>query len=134
MDKDRREMTMGKIKTAEHYFAIGDRVMRTNGRSGEVIGFAIGKDGRRCLVLQMDDGHWKTYLCPMSDAQLLKVPSIAEVRRSLERAIEDAADHRGDYRDTDAIADYILDMARACFAGEELPVGRAVRFGGEPGR
>ena len=56
-------------------FHIGDKVIRKNGRIGTVIGFAIGKDSRHCLVLSMHDGHWRTYLCPIDEARLLKVPT-----------------------------------------------------------
>lgn len=106
-------------------FRLGEQVMRANGRVGTVIGLAWGKDGRACLVLSMHGNAWKTYLCPIKEARHLKVPSPAEVRHLLEQAIEDAADHKGDYRNTEAIADYILDMAHACFTNKEFPVGDA---------
>ena len=50
---------------------IGDKVIRKNGRIGTVIGGAIGKDGKHCLVLSMHDGHWRTYLCPIDEARKL---------------------------------------------------------------
>ena len=49
----------------------GDKVIRKNGRIGTVIGGAIGKDGKHCLVLSMHDGHWRTYLCPIDEARKL---------------------------------------------------------------
>lgn len=102
---------------------VGDKVMRKNGRTGEVIGFAVGKDGEHCLVLSMHDGHWKTYLCPIGEAMHLEVPSAAYVRQLIERAIEDAADHKGDdYRNADAIADHIMDVMRASFDGRPFPM------------
>ena len=52
-------------------FHIGDKVIRKNGRIGTVIGGAIGKDGKHCLVLSMHDGHWRTYLCPIDEARKL---------------------------------------------------------------
>lgn len=106
-------------------FSIGDRVMRKNGRTGEVIGFAIGKDGEKCLVLSMHDGHWKTYLCPISEAMHLKVPTMAEVKCRIEQAIEDAAENKGDYLDTEAAAAYIIEMMQASFDGRPFPVGGA---------
>lgn len=107
-------------------FHIGDRIVRENKRSGEVIGFAIGKDGKPCLVLSMHDGHWKTYLCPVSEAQKLKVPTVAEVRQEIMQAIQDAADGRS-YTPAKAEgrADALIDLAHACFFGEEFPVGGA---------
>lgn len=107
-------------------FHVGDRIMRANGRTGEVIGFAIGKDGEHCLVLSMHDGHWKTYLCPIKEARHLKVPSPAEVRLRIMQAIQDAADgSRYTPEQAEANADYILDMAHACFTNKEFPVGDA---------
>ena len=50
---------------------VGDKVIRKNGRIGTVIGGAIGKDGKHCLVLSMHDGHWRTYLCPIDEARKL---------------------------------------------------------------
>ena len=61
-------------------FHIGDKVIRKNGRIGTVIGFAIGKDNRHCLVLSMHDSHWRTYLCPIDEARLLKVPTHGKER------------------------------------------------------
>lgn len=61
-------------------FHIGDKVIRKNGRIGTVIGFAIGNDNRHCLVLSMHDGHWRTYLCPIDEARLLKVPTHGKER------------------------------------------------------
>ena len=61
-------------------FHIGDKVIRKNGRIGTVIGFAIGKDGKHCLVLSMHDSHWRTYLCPIDEARLLKVPTHGKER------------------------------------------------------
>lgn len=103
---------------------VGDKAMRRNGRTGEVIGFAVGKDGERCLVLSMHDGRWRTYLCPIDEAMHMPVPSRAYVSKLIERAIEDAADHKGDgYRDAEAIADHIMDVARASFEGRPFPAG-----------
>ena len=82
-------------------FHIGDKVIRKNGRIGTVIGGAIGKDGKHCLVLSMHDGHWRTYLCPIDEARLLKVPTPAQVRT------------------------LIMDVAHACFCGEPFPIGGA---------
>lgn len=102
---------------------VGDKVMRRNGRTGEVIGFAVGKDGKHCLALSMHDGPWKTYLCPIDEAVHMQVPSQAYVSRLIERAIKDAADYKGDgYRDAEAIAGRIMGVARASFEGRPFPV------------
>ncbi|MBE6468928.1 MAG: hypothetical protein E7001_02970 [Coriobacteriaceae bacterium] len=105
-------------------FRIGDKVVRENGRIGTVIGFAVGKDGRSCLVLSMHGGHWRTYLCPIDEARKLEVPTPAQVRSLIMGAIESAAG--GDDRDAEAAereADRIIDVARACFRGEPIPIG-----------
>jgi hypothetical protein len=107
-------------------FHIGDKVIRKNGRIGTVIGFAIGKDNRHCLVLSMHDGHWRTYLCPIDEARLLKVPTPAQVRTLIMGAIQSAAS--GDNYNAETAerkADYIMDVAHACFCGEPFPIGGA---------
>lgn len=107
-------------------FRIGDKVIRKNGRIGTVIGGAMGKDGKPCLVLSMHDGHWKTYLCPIDEARLLKVPTPAQVRTLIMGAIQSAAN--GDSYDVETAerkADYIMDVAHACFCGEPFPIGGA---------
>ncbi len=107
-------------------FHIGDKVIRKNGRIGTVIGGAIGKDGKHCLVLSMHDGHWRTYLCPIDEARKLKVPTPAQVRTLIMGAIQSAAS--GDsYNEKTAErkADYIMGVAHACFCGEPFPIGGA---------
>ncbi len=107
-------------------FHIGDKVIRKNGRIGTVIGGAIGKDGKHCLVLSMHDGHWRTYLCPIDEARLLKVPTPAQVRTLIMGAIQSAAS--GDNYNAETAerkADYIMDVAHACFCGEPFPIGGA---------
>lgn len=114
--------TMLAITDDNAEFRIGDRVIRNNGRTGKVIGFAFGKDGKHCLVLSMHDDHWKTYLCPVSEAKHLKVPSPAEVRNLVQQAIQDAADcSEYTQEQAEAKADYILDAAHACFTNAEFP-------------
>ena len=105
-------------------FHIGDRIIRKNKRSGEVIGFAIGKNGEPCLVLSMHDGHWKTYLCPLSEAKHLRVPTLQEVKAAIAEAIQDAADGSA-YTQAMAEdkAERILELAHACFTNAEYPVG-----------
>lgn len=115
---------MLSIFDADHNteFHIGDRVMRKNGRTGEVIGYAMGKDEKPCLVLSMHDGHWKTYLCPVDEAMHLKVPSLAELRREIEKAIRDAADGTSyTYAQAEQKADWLVDLAHAHFTHSEFP-------------
>lgn len=107
-------------------FHIGDKVIRKNGRIGTVIGGATGKDNKPCLVLSMHDGHWRTYLCPIDEARLLKVPTPAQVRMLIMGAIQSAAS--GDNYNAETAerkADYIMDVAHACFCGEPFPIGGA---------
>ena len=108
-------------------YKIGDKVIRRdNGRIGEVIGAALGNDGKHCLVLSMDDGHWKTYLCPLDEARKLTVPTTAQVRKLIMDAIQSAAN--GDSYNADAAdgkVNHIMDAAHACFCGEPFPIGGA---------
>lgn len=107
-------------------YRIGESVIRENGRIGEVIGFAKGNDNRPCLVLSMHDGHWKTYLCPIDEARKIKVPKPAQVRTLIMGAIQSASN--GETFDIGAAerkADYIMEVAKACFVGEPFPIGGA---------
>lgn len=116
-------MRHNSLQMVHGEFHIGDRITRKNGRSGEVIGFAVGKNGKPSLVLSMRDGHWKTYLCPVDEARHLKVPTVAEVRYEIVKAIQDAADG-SEYtpEKAEGRADALIDLAHACFFGEEFPV------------
>lgn len=116
---------MLSIFDADHNteFHIGDRVMRRNGRTGEVIGYAMGKDEKPCLVLSMHDGHWKTYLCPVDEAMHLKVPNVAELKAEIEKAIQKAANGTSYTPEmAEAKADYLTDLAHACFTHSEFPI------------
>lgn len=114
--------TMIQFVDGNSEFHIGDRVIRKNGRTGEVIGWAFGKDGEHCLVLSMDDGHWRTYLCPIGEARKMKVPSIIYVKHEIQKAIESAAS--SDYYTSataESVADYLFDIAHACCNNEPYP-------------
>lgn len=105
----------GCMRDGKNAYLLGSEVVRDNGRRGTVIGFAIGKNGERCLVLSMHDGHWRTYLCPVSEARPW-VPSPGELREEIAKAMGEAASC-DDYtpEKAEAIADRLLDMAHACF-------------------
>lgn len=104
-------------------FHIGDRVMRDNGSDGTVIGFAMGEDGNMCLVLSMQGDGWKTYLCPISEARHLKVPTFKEVREEIQSAIQEASSGNDlTPYDAELKADYLTNLAHACFTHSEFPM------------
>ncbi len=102
---------------------IGDRIMRDNGHTGTIIGYAMGKDNKPCLVLSMHGSEWKTYLCPISEAHHLKVPTIQELKNEILLAMQEAADG-SDFtaEKAESRADFIADMAHAHFTRSEFPM------------
>lgn len=109
--------------TAE--YQIGDSVICPNAQIGEVIGFALDHDCTHCLVLFIDHGQ-RVILCPIDDARKLKVPTPKQLRTLIMGAIQSAAS--GDNYNAETAerkADYIMDVAHACFCNEPFPVGGA---------
>ena len=82
-----RDGNIGRAYNAEtnEWFRYGDKVVGKNGRTGTVIGNAIGEDGQRCLVIETEPkGGWRTFLMPVSEATIVKPPTVDEVHKALD--------------------------------------------------
>lgn len=104
-------------------YRIGDSAITADGRIGECMGFVKNDENRICLVLAMHDEPSSITICPIDDARKLKVPTPAQVRKLIMGAIQSAASGSAyDEETAERRADYILDVAHACFCGEPFPI------------
>ena len=102
-------------------YQIGDSVICPDAQIGEVIGFALDRDCTHCLVLFIDHGQ-RVILCPVDDARKLKVPTPKQVLKLITGAILAGCK---DAETAERKADYIMDVAHACFCNEPFPIGGA---------
>jgi hypothetical protein len=104
----------GQLTWGGTAFRVGDRVISMMGESGEVAGFAKGRDGHALLVLRVGA---KAVLCKPDEVRLKRVPTEDEVRDSLKSLVQEAASGNVKPKDYGTYVDALIAMMRAHYDG-----------------